>query len=79
MFFTRLGRIAAVVALALGVFKVVGGIVMGMGLIGRAKGALLKYHGKAVSSAEIIDTGIYIILFAIALGILTEIRAGLAR
>lgn len=79
MFFTRLGRIVAGVALILGVFKVAGGIVMGMGLIGRSKGALLKYYGKAVSSAEVIDTGIYIILFAIALGILTEIRTGLAR
>lgn len=79
MFFTRLGRIAAIVALILGALKVVGGIAMGMGMIGRAKGALLKYHGKAVSSAEIIDTGIYIILFAIALGILTEIRTALAR
>jgi len=79
MFFTRLGRIVAVVALALGVLKVVGGVAMGMGLIGRSKGAVLKYYGKSVSSAEIIDTGIYIILFAIALGILTEIRTALAR
>jgi len=73
MLFTNLGRIVAVLALILGIFYLVGGLLIVTGWISPEAGVLARYFGRARSVGAVFDRGIFLVLFAIALGILTEI------
>jgi hypothetical protein len=75
MIFTKLGRIVAVLALVLGILTLLMGVSIATGVVGPYDAALARYFGRARSSGAVIDRGIYAILFAIALGILTEISS----
>ena len=77
MFFTRLGRIVAVLALIFGIWNVYGGVVIATGLL-TPEEALARYFPSKSSIDTVID-GIYVVIFGIALGILTEIRYALER
>jgi hypothetical protein len=69
MLYTHLGRIVAVLALIFGILEIVFGVMSATGTM-----VLLHFPSRAPYSpgGQVID-GIYIVLFAIALGILTEI------
>jgi hypothetical protein len=72
MIFTHLGRIVAFFALLMGVWYVAFGLMIAVGWVGPEEFVLARYFGKKTTGA-VIDRGWYAILFAIALGILTEI------
>ncbi len=72
MVFTRLGRIVAFLALIAGFFRVATGVLIAAGAMGPQQAALARIFGSTTTGA-VIDGGIYAIIFAIALGILTEI------
>ncbi len=72
MFFTRLGYALSIFAMILGAYKIIIGFGLASGQV-----ALSRYVGKYSSTGEVIDSGIYAIIFSIALGILTEIRYAL--
>ena len=76
MFFTHLGRVIAVLALALGVMRVVLGVLIAEDFLGPYEAALARYT-RASNAGEVINTGIYAVLISIALGILTEISYAL--
>jgi hypothetical protein len=78
MLFTRLGRIVAFLALILGIFQIVGGLMVAAGWIGPEEAALARYFGNK-STGQVIDRGVYVALLAIALGILTEISSSTSR
>lgn len=78
MLFTRLGRIVAFIALAAGILQIAIGLMIAAGLAGQEGGALARYSSK-LSTATVIDGGIYVALFAIGLGILTEISSSTSR
>ena len=73
MFFTQLGRIVAVLAMIWGLLSVGIGVSIAVGDAGSIEQDLAKYAGKA-TTGELIDSGIYKILFGIAFGMLAEIR-----
>jgi hypothetical protein len=70
MFYTTIGRVVAGLALAVGV----AGIALGFGV---ATGEIVEpkpgYYLAGKTSGEAIDTGIMRVLFAICLGVLTDI------
>ena len=75
MFFTRLGRVVAVTALIIGTWYFAGGLMVANGVFEQlGMSALARYFG---STGAVIDRGMYIALFGIAFGILTEIRCAL--
>jgi hypothetical protein len=76
MFFTHLGRVIAILVLVLGVMRIILGVLIANEFIGPYEAALARYT-RASSSGEVIDTGIYAVLFGVAFGILTEIRYAL--
>lgn len=78
MFFTRLAQLVAILALLLGVSRVLLGLAIATELLGPYEAALARYT-NAPSSGQVIDRGIYIVLFAIGLGTLAEISASLRR
>ena len=75
MFFTRIGRGLAVLAMIFGILKVVMGFAIASGAISLASGksALSRYFPGYSSTGELIDAGLYMVIFSFALGILTEI------
>jgi hypothetical protein len=74
MLFTHLGRIVAFIALVAGSFYVLVGLMIATGVLAPEQAVLARYFSsKFTTSGAVIDRGQYIILFAIALGILTEI------
>jgi hypothetical protein len=73
MFFTHLGRVVAVLVLVIGIWNVVGGLMVANDMWGPYEAALARYFPRAQSSGAVIDKGVYYVVFAIALGILTEI------
>ena len=73
MFFTHTTRIVAILAFAFGIFRVLLGFGIAEGVIGPYEAALARYAGGASSSGDVIDSGFYVIAFAIALGTLAEI------
>jgi hypothetical protein len=77
MFFTRFGRVVAILALVVGVFNVAAGMMIATETIGPYEAALARYFPTARSSGAVIDKGILVFLFGIILGILTEIRYAL--
>ena len=76
MFFTNSGRVVAVVALALGALQ----FALGLGV---ATGAILEPSPGAVlgtkTRGQAIDKGMYTMLFAIVVGILTDISTSVAQ
>lgn len=80
MFFTRLGRVVAVTALIIGTWYFAGGLMVANGVFEQlGMPALARYFGTSRSTGAVIDRGMYIGLFGIAFGILTEIRCALRR
>ena len=77
MLFTHLGRIVALLALVGGILYVVIGVSIATEMLGPYQATLARYFPRARSSGAIIDRGIYVVLFSIALGILTEISYAL--
>lgn len=76
MFFTKAGRVVAVIALTLGALQ----FALGLGV---ATGAIIEPNPGAVlgskTSGQAIDRGIYTVLFAIVIGILTDISNSVAQ
>jgi hypothetical protein len=79
MIFTHLGRIVAFFALLTGILHVVGGLMIATGLLAPEQVALALFFPGKRSTGAVIDRGIYAALFAIALGILTEISSSLRQ
>jgi hypothetical protein len=77
MFFTHVGRIVAILAVLFGALRLVIGIMIANELMLPYEAALARYAPGASSSGEVIDKGIYMIIFGIALGIATEISYAL--
>jgi hypothetical protein len=71
MFFTAIARIIAILAFITGLFQLVMGVGIATDVIGPYEWALQRYGAN--SSGEMIDRGIYITIFAAALGTLAEI------
>jgi hypothetical protein len=78
MFFTHASRVVAVLALVFGLMQLLLGFGIATGFIGPYEAALSRYT-TASSSGEVINKGTYMILFAIPLGMLTEISYSLRR
>ena len=76
MFITRLGKFVAVLAILLGVTQIVLGLGIENEWLAPYEQALSNYTTLS-SAAEVIDSGIYKILFGVAFGMLAEIRAAL--
>ena len=76
MLFTRLGYAVAVIALVVGVANLVVGIMIATESLGPGR-STCPLLSKKETSGEVIDRAIYMALFGIALGILTEIRYAL--
>ncbi|MBR0827059.1 hypothetical protein JQ596_16075 [Bradyrhizobium manausense] len=73
MFFSKLARILAILALVFGLLRVLTGfVVAGIEPTEVREAARARYIGSK-SSGQAIDSGIYAILFAVALGTLAEI------
>ena len=68
MLFTRLGHVVAYFTVALGICWIAGGLIIATGLID-----VLRYFGSKPSAGAFIGHGIYIVVFGLALGVLTEI------
>ena len=76
MFFTRLGRFFAILAMLLGASQVV----LGIGIENQWQlpyADALKNYSDSTPSADVIDSGIYKILFGLAFGMLAEISSAL--
>lgn len=71
MFFTRLARVVAFIALVLGIVHLAMAIAIAGGMLG--PGAAERYLVSTVGEA--IDRGAYMVIFSIALGTLAEISA----
>ena len=72
MFFTRLGSFFAVLAMLLGASQVM----LGIGIENQWQlpyTDMIKDYSEGATSAEVIDNGIYKILFGLAFGMLSEI------
>lgn len=78
MIFTHLARLLAIIALVFGLSRILLGLAIATELVGRYEVALARYT-TAPSSGQVIDRGIYIILFAIGLGTLAEISFSLRK
>lgn len=72
MVFTHLARLAAILALVVGLTNVLVGLAIAVGFLGPYEAALARYT-TASSSGQSVDRGIYVILFALGLGTLAEI------
>jgi hypothetical protein len=69
MVFTTLGHYVAIIALMLGIFSIVWGVLIATGN--------LPPQAHTWPSGKLIDRGIYTLLFSIVLGILAEIHYSL--
>ena len=78
MFFTFCGRIVAVLAVFLGVFRIALGLLIA-GMEGPAQEAAIANYFGAGTTGENIDQAFYVVFIGIALGILTEISYTLRR
>src|SRR5262245_61380208 len=74
MFFTRIAMGLAILAFVSGAFQVAMGIGIASGTIGEE--ALHRYTSSTTAGAAI-DKGFYVLVFAVALGTLAEIRLAL--
>lgn len=78
MFFAHAARVLAVLALLVGLAQLALGFSIATGMVGPYDEALARYT-TANSSGEVIDRGIYLAVFAIALGTLAEIGLTLRK
>lgn len=72
MFFTQLARIVAILLFVAAVSRVLLGLAIAWGYLGPYDEALARYT-TASTTGKLIDSGLYRILIAIALGTLAEI------
>lgn len=79
MFFTKLARIVAFIALILGAFQIAVGFAIANDMLGPKQAAIARYLPTSTTVGEAIDKGTYIVIFAIALGTLAEIGAHVRR
>ena len=79
MIFTHLARLIAIAAFVLGLIQLLLGIAIATELIGPYEAALARYAGRASSSGQVINEGMYIILFAVGLGTLAEISFSMRK
>jgi hypothetical protein len=77
MFFTRIGFTIVVLAMAAGVFQITMGLLIATETIGPYETALIRYLPNLPSSGAAIDAGVFKVVFAVAFGILIEIRYAL--
>jgi hypothetical protein len=68
MLFTRLGYVVAVIALVLGTINFTMGMLIATGVIGPYEAALANFYPTKSTSGEVINMGMYLALFGIALG-----------
>ena len=73
MFFTRLGRVVAILGLVAGILLVASGATIEMGFMGPPEDALSIYFQFYQSTGALIDRGIHVALFSIVIGILAEV------
>lgn len=73
MFFTKLARIVATLALVFGLLRVLMGGYVALIEPKEARDAAAARYIGSKSSGQAIDQGIYVILIAVALGTLTDI------
>jgi multisubunit Na+/H+ antiporter MnhB subunit len=79
MLFLRGAKFIAILALLFGLLSLLQGFnIVGEWLLPYDQ-ALKRYGGSATSSGEIIDRGLYYVLFAFTIGSLAEIGLSLAR
>ena len=69
MFFTHLGRVVAILALVIGIWNVVGGLMVANDMWGPYEAAMARYFPQSQSSGAVIDMGTYYVVFALALGV----------
>jgi hypothetical protein len=74
MFYTRVGIIVAFLAIVVGISQITMGLLIATETIGPYQSALARYLPNSPSSGPAIDAGILKVIFAVALGILVEIR-----
>jgi hypothetical protein len=73
MIFTQLARIVAVLAFLYGIGNILMGLSIAAETVAPYEVALKRFASWASSSGQVIDRGLYMILFAIGLGTLAEI------
>ena len=75
MLYTHLGRIVAALALIFGIFQIVmwAGFVFGGSTPEELASALQRYSPGSQSWGAVVDSGINKVLFAVSLGVFTEI------
>jgi len=76
MIYTTLGRIAAALILIFGILSLCVGLSVATGTIVEPEPGMFL---GTKTSGQVIDRGIYKIIFAIALGMLTDISQSIAR
>jgi len=78
MFFTRLAGLVATLVFVLALIQVLLGVAIATEFIGPYEASLARYS-TASSSGQMMDRGIYGILFALGLGTLAEISFAVRR
>ncbi|MBB2674530.1 UNVERIFIED_ORG: diacylglycerol kinase family enzyme [Rhizobium esperanzae] len=73
MIFTKLARIVAWLALIAGAGQLAIGVGIASEFLGPYDAALARYAPGAANSGDVIDRGLYVLIFAISLGALAEI------
>jgi hypothetical protein len=79
MIFTKLARLLALLALGLGILRVALGILIVKEVLLPYNEALARYAPGYSSAGEIIDKGVYTIIFAVALGVLAEMSGAVHK
>lgn len=72
MIFSHLARLAAIAVFLLGLFRLLLGLAIATDFLGPYEAALARYTTSS-SSGQVIESALYGIAFAIALGTLAEI------
>ena len=78
MFFTKLGRVIATLAVVVGLLQLVMGIILAAQDPEAGKLASMRYT-EVKSAGLLIDQSLYICVFAVVLGTLVEISVSLRR
>ena len=76
MFYTKAARVIAVIAFALGVLSILLGLAVATGVVVEPEPG--GYLGSK-SSGQAIDRGIYYIVFAVVIGVLSEISQSISK
>ena len=78
MIFTHLARLLAIAGFVLGLSSILLGLAIATEVLGPYEAALARYTFRW-SSGQVIEVGVYSILFAIALGTLAEISFSIRK